>query len=137
MKRMKLSLELIAILAVGRARRERPKGLLGHSDRPDRLPRGGPGRRAPTSVSGRSPTRRYKHASTVLTSNQGFERWGEILHDEVMAAAPFHRLLHRHHIVISLRRCAQQGYHRRGIPRLNSISSPVARLTEPVASAAV
>lgn len=31
--------------------------------------------------------RRYEHASTVLTSNQGFERWGEILHDEVMAAA--------------------------------------------------
>ena len=30
---------------------------------------------------------RYGRASTVLTSNKGFEHWGEILHDEVMAAA--------------------------------------------------
>ena len=43
--------------------------------------------------------RRYEHASTVLTSNQGSERWGEILHDEVMAAALLDRLLHRCHIV--------------------------------------
>ncbi len=43
--------------------------------------------------------RRYEHASTVLTSNQGFERWGEILHDEVMAAALLDRLLHRCYIV--------------------------------------
>ena len=38
---------------------------------------------------------RYGRASTVLTSNKGFEEWGEILHDEVMAAA----LLDRCHIV--------------------------------------
>ena len=31
--------------------------------------------------------RRYGHASTVLTSNKGFEEWGRILGDEVMAAA--------------------------------------------------
>ena len=43
--------------------------------------------------------RRYEHASTVLTSNQGFERWGEILQDEAMAAALLDRLLHRCHIV--------------------------------------
>ena len=43
--------------------------------------------------------RRYEHASTVLTSNQRFERWGEILHDEVMVAALLDRLLHRCHIV--------------------------------------
>ena len=36
--------------------------------------------------------RRYEHASTVLTSNKGFEQWGEILHDEVMAAALLDRL---------------------------------------------
>ena len=30
--------------------------------------------------------RRYEHASTVLTSNKGFEEWGRILGDEVMAA---------------------------------------------------
>ncbi len=42
---------------------------------------------------------RYGHASTVLTSNKGFEHWGEILHDEVMAAALLDRLLHRCHLV--------------------------------------
>ena len=42
---------------------------------------------------------RYERASTVLTSNKGFEHWGEILHDEVMAAALLDRLLHRSHTV--------------------------------------
>ena len=35
----------------------------------------------------------------MLTANKGFEEWGEILHDEVMAAALLDRLLHRCHIV--------------------------------------
>ena len=35
----------------------------------------------------------------MLTSNKSFEQWGEILHDEVMAAALLDRLLHRCHIV--------------------------------------
>ena len=43
--------------------------------------------------------RRYGHASTVLTSNKGFEEWGRILGDEVMAAALLDWLLHRCHIV--------------------------------------
>ena len=43
--------------------------------------------------------RRYGRASTVLTSNKGFEEWGRILGDEVMAAALLDRLLHRCHIV--------------------------------------
>ena len=43
--------------------------------------------------------RRYERASTVLTSNKGFEDWGEILGDEVMAAALIDRLLHHCHIV--------------------------------------
>ena len=43
--------------------------------------------------------RRYEHASTVLTSNKSFEEWGEILGDEVMAAALIDRLLHHCHIV--------------------------------------
>lgn len=43
--------------------------------------------------------RRYEQASTVLTSNKGFEEWGEILGDEVMAAALIDRLLHHCHIV--------------------------------------
>jgi hypothetical protein len=44
-------------------------------------------------------SRRYEHASTVLTSNKGFEEWGEIFGDEVMAAALVNRLVHHCHIV--------------------------------------
>ena len=43
--------------------------------------------------------RRYEHASTVLTSNKGFEDWGGVVGDEVMAAALIDRLLHHCHIV--------------------------------------
>ena len=42
---------------------------------------------------------RYERASTVPTSNKGFEEWGTILGDEVMAAALLDRLLHHCHIV--------------------------------------
>ncbi len=44
-------------------------------------------------------TRRYEHASTILTSNKGFEDWGEIFGDEIMAAALIDRLVHHCHIV--------------------------------------
>lgn len=44
-------------------------------------------------------SRRYEHASTVLTSNKGFEEWGEIFGDEVMATALIDRLLHHCHIL--------------------------------------
>jgi DNA replication protein DnaC len=44
-------------------------------------------------------TRRYEHASTVLTSNKGFEEWGEVFGDDVMAAALIDRLVHHCHIV--------------------------------------
>jgi DNA replication protein DnaC len=44
-------------------------------------------------------SRRYEHASTVLTSNKSFEEWGEIFGDDVMAAALIDRLLHHCHIV--------------------------------------
>jgi hypothetical protein len=43
--------------------------------------------------------RRYEHASTVLMSNKGFEDWGSVLGDEVMAAALIDRLEHHRHIV--------------------------------------
>jgi DNA replication protein DnaC len=43
--------------------------------------------------------RRYERASTVLTSNKGFEEWGDILGDEVMAAALIDRVLHHCHLV--------------------------------------
>lgn len=38
--------------------------------------------------------RRYKAASTVVIFNKGFEEWGRVLGDEVMAAALLDRLLH-------------------------------------------
>ena len=42
---------------------------------------------------------RHERASTVLTSNKGFEEWGAVLGDEVMAAAPIDHVLHHYHIV--------------------------------------
>jgi len=44
-------------------------------------------------------SRRYERASTILTSNKSFEEWGEVLGDEVMAAALIDRILHHCHIV--------------------------------------
>ena len=44
-------------------------------------------------------SRRYERASTVMTSNKGFEEWGEVLGDEAMAAALIDRILHHCHIV--------------------------------------
>jgi len=44
-------------------------------------------------------SRRYERASTVMTSNKGFEEWAEVLGDEVMAAALIDRILHHCHIV--------------------------------------
>src|SRR5499425_2077812 len=44
-------------------------------------------------------TRRYEHASTVLTSNKGFEEWGEIFGDDVMAVALIDRIVHHCHLV--------------------------------------
>ena len=41
----------------------------------------------------------HDRASTILTSNKGFEEWGGVLGDEVMAAALIDRLLHHCHIV--------------------------------------
>ena len=43
--------------------------------------------------------RHERRSSTVLTSNKGFEEWGSVLGDEVMAAALIDRLLHHCHIV--------------------------------------
>src|SRR5208283_5479384 len=37
--------------------------------------------------------------TTVMTSNKGFEEWGDVLGDEVMAAALIDRVLHHCHIV--------------------------------------
>lgn len=35
----------------------------------------------------------------ILTTNKGFEEWGRVVGDEVMAAAMLDRLLHRCHVV--------------------------------------
>jgi DNA replication protein DnaC len=43
--------------------------------------------------------RRYERASTVMTSNKGFEKWGEVFGDEVMAAALIDRVLHHCYLV--------------------------------------
>ena len=61
-------------------------------------------------------SRRYEHASTVLTSNKGFEEWGGILGDEVMAAALIDRLLHHCHVV-SIRGNSYRLRHQRDIWR--------------------
>ena len=42
---------------------------------------------------------RHEQASTVLTSNKGFEEWGAVLGGDVMAAALIDRLPHHCHIV--------------------------------------
>jgi len=45
---------------------------------------------------------RYEKKSTIYTSNKSFSQWGEILGDQVMAAAVLGRILH-HCIVVSIR----------------------------------
>ena len=42
---------------------------------------------------------RHERVSMVLTSNKGFEEWGTVLGDEVMAGALIDRVLHHCHIV--------------------------------------
>lgn len=44
-------------------------------------------------------SRRYEHASTILTSNKSFEEWGNVFSDDVMAGALIDRLVHHCHIV--------------------------------------
>jgi DNA replication protein DnaC len=39
-------------------------------------------------------SRRYERASLVVTSNKPFSGWGEILDDDVVAAAMIDRLVH-------------------------------------------
>src|SRR3954465_907431 len=45
------------------------------------------------------PPRRYERGSIIVTSNRGFEAWGEILSDAMVAAALIDRLVHHAHIV--------------------------------------
>ena len=50
--------------------------------------------RRPTSCS-----RRYERSSIIVTSNRGFEAWGEILGDAMVAAALSDRPIHHAHMV--------------------------------------
>jgi hypothetical protein len=43
--------------------------------------------------------RRYERGSILVTSNRGFEAWGEILSDAMVAAALIDRLIHHAHII--------------------------------------
>jgi DNA replication protein DnaC len=43
--------------------------------------------------------RRYEQGSIIVTSNRGFEAWGEILGDAMVAAALIDRLVHHAEIV--------------------------------------
>ena len=43
--------------------------------------------------------RRYERGSIIVTSNRGFEAWGEILGDAMVAAALIDRLVHHAHII--------------------------------------
>ena len=47
-------------------------------------------------------SRRYERGSIVVTSNRGFEQWGEILGDAMVAAALIDRLVH-HATMITLK----------------------------------
>jgi len=44
-------------------------------------------------------SRRYETGATILTSNKGFDEWGDVFGDEVMAGALIDRLVHHCHIV--------------------------------------
>ena len=69
-------------------------------------------------------TRRYEHASTILTSNKGFEDWGEIFGDDVMAAALIDRLVHHCHIVNIRGNSYRLRQHAELARRLHTGSSP-------------
>jgi DNA replication protein DnaC len=43
--------------------------------------------------------RRYERGSIIVTSNRGFEVWGEILGDAMAAAALIDRPIHHAHII--------------------------------------
>ena len=43
--------------------------------------------------------RRYERGSIIVTSNRGFEAWGEVLGDAMVAAALIDRLIHHAHMV--------------------------------------
>lgn len=47
----------------------------------------------------RLSSERYEHGSVILTSNQYFINWGELLSNNVLPMALLDRLLHHSHVV--------------------------------------
>lgn len=43
--------------------------------------------------------KRYEHASTIITTNQPFSKWGDVFSDPTLANAILDRLLHHSHII--------------------------------------
>lgn len=43
--------------------------------------------------------KRYEHASTIITTNQPFSKWGEVFSDPTLANAILDRLLHHSHVI--------------------------------------
>ena len=75
-------------------------------------------------------SRRYEHASTVLTSNKGFEDWGDVFGDDVMASALIDRLVHHCHIV-NIRGNSYRMRQHRELQRLLAQSEPTPTRTTP------
>ena len=45
-------------------------------------------------------TERYEHGSLIITSNRGFEEWGEIFANDLPASAALDRLTHHAHTIV-------------------------------------
>ena len=69
-------------------------------------------------------TRRDERASTVLTSNKGFEEWGDIFGDDVMAAALIDRLVHHCHLVTIRGNSYRMRQHSELWQTLNALQDP-------------
>lgn len=63
---------------------------------------------------------RHERASTVQTSNKGFEDWGAVLGDEVMAAPLIDRLLHHRYIVNIQGNSYHMGEHQEMLPSIQA-----------------
>ena len=74
----------------------RPRALRAAGRRRDRLPAL---ERQAANLLFALVARRYERGSIIVTSNRGFEAWGEILGDAMVAAALIDRLVHHAHMV--------------------------------------
>ena len=75
--------------------------------------------------------RRYETASTVMTSNKGFEEWGQVFGDEVMAAALIDRVLHHCHIVSIRGNSYRMRHHREAWGRSETRADPAVAPSSP------